>query len=56
LVVFLIAVVEMILRLAENIHAPYYALAIVGPIANAIEIGINAKRKPAVSNQLAPAA
>ena len=45
-VVFLVAVVEMILRLAENIHAPYYALAIVGPIANAIEIAMTQKRKP----------
>jgi Na+-translocating ferredoxin:NAD+ oxidoreductase RnfD subunit len=57
LVVFLIAVVEMILRLAENIHAPYYALAIVGPIANAIEIGRTPKRKPeTTNNKLAPAA
>jgi hypothetical protein len=47
-VVFLVAVVEMILRLAENIHAPYYALAIVGPIANAIEIAMTPKRKPEV--------
>ena len=46
LVAFLVAVVEMILRLAENVHAPYYALAIVGPIANAIEIGIILKRSP----------
>ena len=30
----------MILRLFENVHAPYYALAIVGPIANIIEIRI----------------
>jgi hypothetical protein len=56
LVAFLIAVVEMILRLAENIHAPYYALAIVGPVANAIEIAIAGKRKPAVRTGLAPAA
>jgi Na+-translocating ferredoxin:NAD+ oxidoreductase RnfD subunit len=48
LVVFLVAVVEMILRLTENIHAPYYALAIVGPIANAIEIAVTSKPKPAV--------
>jgi Na+-translocating ferredoxin:NAD+ oxidoreductase RnfD subunit len=38
LVVFLVALVEMILRLMQNIHAPFYALAIVGPIAMAIEI------------------
>jgi Na+-translocating ferredoxin:NAD+ oxidoreductase RnfD subunit len=55
LVVFIIAVVEMFLRLAENIHAPYYALAIVGPLANAIEIGLTSKRKPETSNKLAPA-
>ncbi len=38
LVAFLIALVEMVLRLGENIHAPYYALAIVGPLANIVEI------------------
>jgi Na+-translocating ferredoxin:NAD+ oxidoreductase RnfD subunit len=38
LVAFLVAVMEMILRLAENVHAPYYALTIVGPIAVVIEI------------------
>src|SRR4051812_36864398 len=34
-VAVLIACAEMGLRLAENIHAPYYALAIVGTAANA---------------------
>ncbi len=43
LVAFLVAVVEMILRLFENVHAPYYALAIVGPIANIIEIQITTR-------------
>jgi enediyne biosynthesis protein E5 len=38
LVAFLVAAMEMVLRLAENIHAPYYALTIVGPIALAFEI------------------
>ncbi len=49
LVVFLVAVVEMFLRLGDNIiggntammfsvHAPYYALFIVGPVANLIDI------------------
>ena len=38
MVAVLVAGMEMILRLAENIHAPYYALTIVGPIAVAIEI------------------
>ena len=36
-VAVLIAVVEMILRLNENIYAPFYALTIVGPAAMAIE-------------------
>lgn len=40
----LIAVAEMILRLAENVNAPYYALAIVGPAANIIEIYVNGMR------------
>jgi enediyne biosynthesis protein E5 len=38
LVAFLVAAAEMVLRLAENIHAPYYALTIVGPAALAFEI------------------
>lgn len=38
LVVFLVALVEMILRLGESIYAPFYALALVGPAAMAIEI------------------
>lgn len=40
----LVAVVEMILRLAENVHAPFYALAIVGPVAMVIEIYLTGKR------------
>ncbi len=46
LVAFLVAVVEMGLRLGESIHAPYFALAIVGPIANVIEIGLTSRKKP----------
>lgn len=38
LVAGLVALLEMILRLAQNIHAPYYALSIVGPIALATDI------------------
>jgi Na+-translocating ferredoxin:NAD+ oxidoreductase RnfD subunit len=37
LVAFLVALMEMVLRLAENIHAPYYALTAVGPVALAFE-------------------
>jgi Na+-translocating ferredoxin:NAD+ oxidoreductase RnfD subunit len=49
LVVALVAVAEMILRLAQNVDAPFYALAIVGPIAMAVEIYLTGKRRP-VSN------
>lgn len=38
MVVILVALAEFILRLNENIHAPYYALAIVGPAAVIAEI------------------
>jgi len=58
LVAFLVAVVEMVLRLAENIHAPYYALAIVGPIANVIEIALTTKTnkmRPVAKQELAAA-
>lgn len=37
-VVFLVALAEMILRLNESIYAPFYALALVGPAALAIDI------------------
>ena len=55
LVAFMIAVVEMGLRLGESVHAPYFALAIVGPIANVIEIAITSRRKPNQSNDAIPA-
>jgi Na+-translocating ferredoxin:NAD+ oxidoreductase RnfD subunit len=37
-VAFLVALTEMILRLHESVHAPYYALFLVGPSANLIDI------------------
>jgi Na+-translocating ferredoxin:NAD+ oxidoreductase RnfD subunit len=37
-VVFLVAFVEFILRLMQVVYAPFYALFIVGPTANLIEI------------------
>jgi hypothetical protein len=52
LVAFLVAAMEMALRLAENIHAPYYALTIVGPLAVAIEIWLTS-RKPAAARPAA---
>ena len=41
----LVGIVEMLLRLAEVIHAPYYALFIVGPIANVIELALQGKKR-----------
>ena len=38
LVAFLVAVAELGFRLAQNVDAPYFALAVVGPIALAIDI------------------
>jgi enediyne biosynthesis protein E5 len=40
LVAFLVAAVEAALRLLELVHAPYYALFIVGPAANLVEIAL----------------
>jgi hypothetical protein len=37
-VAFLVAAVEAGLRLLEFVHAPYYALFVVGPAANLVEI------------------
>jgi Na+-translocating ferredoxin:NAD+ oxidoreductase RnfD subunit len=55
LVAFLVAAVEMVLRLAQNIHAPYYALAIVGTTANAVEIWWTSRRQPAPAQRMAMA-
>ena len=38
LVAFLVAALEAVLRLFQFVHAPYYALFVVGPIANFVEI------------------
>jgi hypothetical protein len=47
LVAFCIAAVECVFRIAGNVHAPYFALFIVGPIANLIEIAWLSKREAA---------
>ena len=38
-----VAFVEMILRLLQVVHAPYYALFLVGPTANLIEIWLTSR-------------
>jgi enediyne biosynthesis protein E5 len=44
IVVFLVAVVEMILRLRQVVYAPFYALFIVGPAAMLVEIWMDSRR------------
>jgi Na+-translocating ferredoxin:NAD+ oxidoreductase RnfD subunit len=53
LVAFLVAVMEMALRLAQNVDAPYYALAIVGPLANIVEIWWISNRQAAPTPRVA---
>ena len=51
LVAFLVASAEMILRLFENVHAPYYALALVGPTALVIQIYLSGKQGQQLINE-----
>ena len=56
LVAFMVALVENFLRMTGGyvaIHAPYYALFTVGPIANLIEMAIDSRKK---RNAAVPAA
>ena len=48
LVAFLIAALEAVFRLMQWVYAPFYALFIIGPIANVIEIAL-ARRRAATS-------
>ena len=48
-----VAFVEMVLRLFEVVHAPYYALFLVGPTANLTEIWLTSRRPKTVEPQLA---
>lgn len=54
-VAFAVALVEMMLRLLEVVHAPYYSLFMVGPTANLIEIWLTtrSRRKGAAAAQTA---
>jgi hypothetical protein len=53
LVAFLVAAVEAVLRLERVVHAPYYALFLVGPTANLIEIWWTGRKKPASTHPVA---
>lgn len=46
-VAFLVAAAEAILRLLQFVHAPYYALFLVGPAANLVEIAMDRRRRAA---------
>ena len=52
-VVFLVALLEMIMRMYQIVYAPFYALFIVGPTAMLVEIWLDARR--ASSEKLAAA-
>jgi enediyne biosynthesis protein E5 len=45
-VAFLVAVAEMMFRLAQNVDAPYFALTVVGPIAMIVDIWRSPKPVP----------
>jgi hypothetical protein len=47
LVVFIIAAVEAVFRLMQFVYAPFYALFIIGPIANVVEMWLTKKPKVA---------
>ncbi|MFZ1011340.1 MAG: hypothetical protein WAN65_31170 [Candidatus Sulfotelmatobacter sp.] len=44
-VVFLVALLEMVLRLRQVVYAPFYALFIVGPAAMLVEIWLDSRRE-----------
>jgi Na+-transporting NADH:ubiquinone oxidoreductase subunit NqrB len=45
LVAVLVAFAEHLLRLGQSVHAPYYALTLVGPAANVVDIWLAGRRK-----------
>jgi len=53
LVVFLVAVVEMLLRLDQIVYAPFYALFVVGPTAVLVEIWLDSRRATAAKLKVA---
>jgi len=54
LVAFLVAVLETVLRLHENVYAPYYALFTAGPSALLVEMWLDARRARAAKATMAP--
>lgn len=54
-VAFLVATVEFFLRLAGQVHAPYYALFLVGPTALFIELWLKGRGERAVADPVTEA-
>jgi hypothetical protein len=50
-VVFFVAFVDMLLRLAEVVYAPFYALFMVGPAAMVIENWLENSRQSTVDSR-----
>jgi hypothetical protein len=48
-VAFLVAAVEAGFRLLQFVHSPYYALFVVGPAANLVEIAMDRRRGAAAA-------
>lgn len=55
-VVFLVALVEMLLRLGEVIYAPFYALFLVGPSAMLVDVLRRSPGRPEYENRVVVAA
>ncbi len=55
-VAFLVAAVECVFRIGEYVHAPYYALFLVGPITNVIDILWLSRRTDSGSEEVAASA
>lgn len=53
IVAALVAVAEMFFRLGEDVHAPYYALFLVGPAARILELAFT--RRKAIPGAVSPA-
>jgi Na+-translocating ferredoxin:NAD+ oxidoreductase RnfD subunit len=53
IVAFLVALAETVLRLYESVHAPYYALFLVGPGANLSDIWWQARRSATAHGRMA---
>jgi hypothetical protein len=52
LVAFLVAATEAVFRLLQFVHAPYYALFVVGPTANLIEILLARRARAAAGERV----